>query len=560
MKKQWWHDKIAYEIYPKSFQDSNGDGIGDIRGVISKLDYLKEMGIDIIWLCPVYKSPMVDQGYDIADYYAISEEFGTMEDIEQLIRETKKREMYLVMDLVVNHCSDQHEWFQKALQSPEGKYGDYFFFRKGKDGKAPNNMRSYFGGSAWEPVKDTDYYYLHMFAKEQPDLNWENEELKQEIYKMIKWWLEKGLAGFRIDAIVNIKKDSAFPDYPADMPDGSCICAMMPESVSGLTELLQELKENTFEKYHAFTVAEMFGTKEEELGTYIGDEGCFSTMFDFFVQEMAFIGENGAMSWCEQKPLSFSAWRDGLYHSQKKADQIGFLANILENHDEPRSTNERLPERLRNEKGKKMLAAVYMCLRGIPFLYQGQEIGMENIRRNSIEEYDDINTKGEYYAALAAGHSEEEALEVCYRMSRDNARTPMQWNTQPHAGFTEGTPWMAENSNYKEINVQEQLERKDSLLNFYKQLIQLKKSGEWKEVLTYGKFQPLHEEYENLLCYERIQDSADGERKVVVLANFGEDAEKINVQGEYLLLLSNVEDVDEFDGTLGSGEVYVLGR
>lgn len=560
MKRQWWHDKIAYEIYPKSFKDSNGDGIGDIQGVISKLDYLKEMGIDIIWLCPVYKSPMVDQGYDIADYYAIAEEFGTMEDIEQLIQETKKRDMYLVMDLVVNHCSDQHEWFQKALQDPEGKYADYFFFRKGKGGKAPNNMRSYFGGSAWEPVKDTDYYYLHMFAKEQPDLNWENEELKQEIYKMINWWLEKGLAGFRIDAIVNIKKDLTFPDYPADMPDGTCICAMMPEHVSGLTDLLKELKKNTFEKYHAFTVAEMFARKDEELGNYIGDNGCFSTMFDFFVQEMAFMSGEGSVSWCEQKPLSFTKWREGLYHSQKKAEQIGFMANILENHDQPRSANERLPECLRNEKGKKMLAAVYMCLRGIPFLYQGQEIGMENIRRNSIEEYDDINTKGEYYAALSAGCSEKEALEVCYRMSRDNARTPMQWNTQQHAGFTEGTPWMEENPNYKEINVQEQLERKDSLLNFYKQLIQLKKSEEWKEVLTYGSFQPLYEEKDNLLCYERVLKDVDGEHKVVVLANFGEEAKEIDVQGEYELLISNVEGTDKFAGKLGSGEVYILGK
>lgn len=560
MKRQWWHDKIAYEIYPKSFKDSNGDGIGDIQGVISKLDYLKEMGIDIIWLCPVYKSPMVDQGYDIADYYAIAEEFGTMEDIEQLISEMKKRGMYLVMDLVVNHCSDQHEWFQKALQDPEGKYGDYFFFQKGKDGKVPNNLRSYFGGSVWEPVNGTDYYYLHMFAKEQPDLNWENEELKQEIYKMINWWLEKGLAGFRIDAIANIKKDLTFPDYPADLPDGSCICAMMPNSTSGLEELLQELKENTFAKYDAFTVAELFGTKEEELGDYIGDEGCFSTIFDFFVQEMAFTGDNGGLLWCEQNPLSFSAWREGLYHSQKKAEQTGFLANILENHDEPRSASERLPEELRNEKGKKMLAAVYMCLRGIPFLYQGQEIGMENIRRNSIEEYDDINTKGEYDAALEAGHTEAEALKGCYRFSRDNARTPMQWNTQPHAGFTEGTPWIAENPNYKEINVQEQMERKDSLLNFYKQLIQLKKSETWKEVLTYGSFQPLYEDRDDLLCYERILEDADGVHKVVVLANFGTESKAIDAQGEYELLISNMEGVDKFGGTLGSGDVYVLGK
>ena len=263
MTEKWWHDKIAYQIYPKSFLDSNGDGIGDLRGIISKLDYIKVLGIDIIWLSPIYKSPFVDQGYDISDYYAIAEEFGTMEEFDELLAEAKKRNMHIIMDLVINHCSDKHEWFQKALADPDGEYADYFYFRKGKNGNPPSNYRSYFGGSCWEAVPGTDKYYFHMFAKEQPDLNWENPKLRQELYNMINWWLEKGLAGFRIDAIINIKKDLAFPDYEPDGPDGMAACWKMVENVDGVGEFLEDLKKNTFQKYDAFTVGEVFNMKAD---------------------------------------------------------------------------------------------------------------------------------------------------------------------------------------------------------------------------------------------------------------------------------------------------------
>lgn len=262
MKKKWWHDKVAYQIYPKSFLDTNGDGIGDLGGIISKLDYLKELGIDIIWLSPIYKSPFVDQGYDISDYYAIAEEFGTMEQFEELLAEAKKRDMYIIMDLVINHCSDQHEWFQKALADPEGEYADYFYFRKGKNGNPPSNYRSYFGGSCWEPVPGTDLYYLHMFAKEQPDLNWENPVVRKKLYEMVNWWLEKGLAGFRIDAIINIKKDLTFSDLDPDGPDGLANCWRMVENVDGVGIFLEDLKKHTFQKYDAFTVGEVFNMKE----------------------------------------------------------------------------------------------------------------------------------------------------------------------------------------------------------------------------------------------------------------------------------------------------------
>ena len=305
MGKKWWHDKVAYQIYPKSFLDTNGDGIGDLRGIISKLDYLKKLGIDIIWLSPIYKSPFVDQGYDIADYYAIAEEFGTMEEFDELLAEAKKRDMHIIMDLVINHCSDKHEWFQKALADPDGAFADYFYFRKGKNGNPPSNYRSYFGGSCWEKVPGTDKYYFHMFAKEQPDLNWENPKLRQELYKMINWWLEKGLSGFRIDAIINIKKDLNFPDFAPDGKDGLASCWKMVESVDGVGELLEDLKKSTFEKYDAFTVGEVFNMKPDELPEFIGETGHFSTIFDFSAHTLT-DGEHG---WYDAPKLEFAKWR-----------------------------------------------------------------------------------------------------------------------------------------------------------------------------------------------------------------------------------------------------------
>ena len=478
MKRKWWHDKVAYQIYPKSFLDTNGDGIGDLRGIISKLDYLKELGIDIIWLSPIYKSPFVDQGYDIADYYAIAEEFGTMEEFDELLKEAKKRDMYIIMDLVINHCSDKHVWFQKALADPEGEYADYFYFRRGKDGNPPSNYRSYFGGSCWESVPGTDMYYFHMFAKEQPDLNWENERLRQELYNMINWWLEKGLAGFRIDAIINIKKNLAFPDFEPDGTDGLASCCKMVESVDGVGELLEDLKKHTFQKYDAFTVAEVFNMKEEELKEFIGEEGHFSAIFDFSAHSLS-DGEHG---WYDAPLMDFKIWRKAIMDAQLEAQRCGFKANIIENHDEPRGASRYLPEYARNPAGIKMLGTISVLLRGIPFIYQGQEIGMQNVEWGSIEEYDDISTKDQYHIARQAGLSDEEALKVCAGMSRDNARTPMQWSNKEHAGFTTGTPWLKVNANYKEINVKSQEQDADSVLHYYRRLVALRKSLEYKVV------------------------------------------------------------------------------
>lgn len=551
MQKKWWHDKVAYQIYPKSFCDTNGDGIGDLRGIISKLDYLKELGVDIIWLSPIYKSPFVDQGYDISDYYAIAEEFGTMEEFDELLAEAKKRDMYLIMDLVVNHCSDKHEWFQKALADPDGPYADYFYFRKGKNGNPPSNYRSYFGGNCWEPVPGSDKYYFHMFAKEQPDLNWENPKLREEIYRMINWWLDKGLAGFRIDAIINIKKDLAFPDMEPDGDDGLASCWRMVENVEGVDELLEDLKNHTFAKKDAFTVGEVFNIGVEDLPDFIGENGHFSTIFDFSAHMLS-DGEHG---WYDAPPISFDAWKKAITDSQMRVQNVGFEANIIENHDEPRGVSRFLPDYAQNADGAKMLGTVSVLLRGIPFIYQGQEIGMQNARWNSVDEFDDISTKEQYRMAREAGLSDAEALAVCSVMSRDNARTPMQWKDAPQAGFTSGTPWLKVNDNYPVINVEKEEGQPDSVLHYYRKLIALRKSGEYRELFTYGKFEPAYENADHVMAFYRILQG----RRVLVAANFGTDTIELDweVPAKKVLLSNKKRTNAENKLILEKCEVFV---
>ena len=555
MEKKWWHDKVAYQIYPKSFLDTNGDGIGDLRGIISKLDYLKKLGIDIIWLSPIYKSPFVDQGYDIADYYAIAEEFGTMEEFDELLAEAKKRDMHIIMDLVINHCSDKHEWFQKALADPDGAFADYFYFRKGKNGNPPSNYRSYFGGSCWEKVPGTDKYYFHMFAKEQPDLNWENPKLRQELYKMINWWLEKGLSGFRIDAIINIKKDLNFPDFAPDGKDGLASCWKMVESVDGVGELLEDLKKSTFEKYDAFTVGEVFNMKPDELPEFIGENGHFSTIFDFSAHCLS-DGEHG---WYDAPKMEFSKWRAAIIQAQLETQKYGFKANIIENHDEPRGASRFLPSYAQTPDGIKMLGTISLLLRGIPFIYQGQEIGMRNAKWNSMEEFDDISTKDQYHTAREAGLSDQEALEVCSRMSRDNARTPMQWTSGENGGFTKGTPWLKVNPLFKDVNVEAQEQDPDSVLNYYRKLVALRKSDELKEVFTYGEFLPEYENVDGVMAFYRKDES----KCILVAANFGKDAATIKLKSEIeKVWLSNridgTVDCEKDSLNLRSCEVVVL--
>ncbi|MBE5974814.1 MAG: alpha-glucosidase [Paenibacillaceae bacterium] len=538
MKKQWWHDKVAYQIYPKSFRDTNGDGIGDLRGVISKLDYLKELGIDIIWLSPIYQSPFADQGYDISNYYEIDPRFGTMEDLQELIDEAKKRNLYVLLDLVVNHCSDEHEWFQKVLKDPKGEYGDYFYIREGKDGKEPSNIRSYFGGSAWEQIGDTGFYYLHLFHKKQPDLNWENPVVRKEIYDMINWWLEKGIAGFRIDAIMNIKKALPFHDYEPDREDGLADCRLMLKENEGVMDFLKEMRDATFHKYDAFTVGEVFNEKKEELCDFIGEDGCFSSIFDFS-QTVFGASEKG---WYDNSPVTPDDYRKCCFDSQERAEGIGFLSNIIENHDEPRGVSRYIPEGECSDAAKKMLAALYFLLKGMPFIYQGQEIGMENVSFESIDQYDDISTLEEYQVAIENGLSKDQALEAVKRYSRDNARVPFQWDDSENAGFTTGTAWLPVREDYPSINLHHQSADPDSVFHFYKKLIALRKNEEYKDTLVYGQLTPVYLEMERLMAYYR---SGEHER-ILVIGNFKMEEQEVDLEEPYRkLLLNNYETVRE---------------
>ena len=529
-KKKWWQDKIAYQIYPKSFYDTNGDGIGDLPGIIEKLDYLKELGVDIVWLSPCYRSPLADQGYDISDYYDIDPRFGTMEDMDRLIAEAKKRDMYIVMDLVVNHCSDEHEWFKKACKDPDGKYGRFFYLRDKEDGKLPTNWRSYFGGSVLEDLPGTNKQYLHVFHKKQPDLNWENPELREEVYKNINWWLDKGLGGFRIDAIINIKKALPMHDYEPDREDGLCSINKMLEEASGIGEFLGEMRDRTFKPHDAFSVGEVFNAKDEELPDFIGNNGYFSSMFDF--NETIFGGSE--KGWYDCKEITPDDYKRCCFETQAKMGDFGFVSNIIENHDEPRGVSHYIPEGDCCDTSKKMLAALNFMLRGLPFIYQGQELGMENIPFKSIDEVDDISTLDEYKVALDAGLTPEAALKAVARRSRDNARTPMQWTGEENAGFTAGTPWLRVNSNYTAINVEKETIDPNSVLNFYKKLIALRKDPEYKETVVYGALEPFMEDRHNLMAYYR-----KGDKTLLVVGNYQWDEQEITLPSECKKVLIN---------------------
>lgn len=529
-KKKWWQDKVAYQIYPKSFYDTNGDGIGDLPGIIEKLDYLKELGVDIVWLSPCYRSPLADQGYDISDYYDIDPRFGTMEDMDRLIAEAKKRDMYIVMDLVVNHCSDEHEWLKKACKDPDGKYGRFFYLRDKEDGKLPTNWRSYFGGSVWEDLPGTNKQYLHVFHKKQPDLNWENPELREEVYKNINWWLDKGLGGFRIDAIINIKKALPMHDYEPDREDGLCSINKMLEEASGIGEFLGEMRDRTFKPHDAFSVGEVFNAKDEELPDFIGNNGYFSSMFDF--NETIFGGSE--KGWYDCKEITPDDYKRCCFETQAKMGDFGFVSNIIENHDEPRGVSHYIPEGDCCDTSKKMLAALNFMLRGLPFIYQGQELGMENIPFKSIDEVDDISTLDEYKVALDAGLTPEAALKAVARRSRDNARTPMQWTGEENAGFTAGTPWLRVNSNYTAINVEKETIDPNSVLNFYKKLIALRKDPEYKETVVYGALEPFMEDRHNLMAYYR-----KGDKTLLVVGNYQWDEQEITLPSECKKVLIN---------------------
>ena len=553
MKKKWWMGKVAYQIWPKSFADSNGDGIGDLEGIIGKLDYLKDLGIDIIWISPLYKSPLVDQGYDISDYYDINPLFGDLETMDRLLAEAKKRDMYIVMDLVVNHCSDEHEWFKKACADPDGEYGKYFYIAEKKDGKLPCNWRSYFGGSVWEPIPGTDKYYFHAFHKKQPDLNWENPKVRQEVYKMMNWWFERGIAGFRIDAIINIKKKLPFCDYEPDRDDGMVSIVRMLEDVEGIGEFLEEMKHETFDKYDAFTVGEVFNEKDSELREFIGENGHFSSKFDFAPE---ICGKGGA--WYEHETVTPEMYKNAIFDSQLRVADIGFLSNIIENHDEPRGVCRYIPDGDLNDTSKKALAAVYFFLRGIPFIYQGQEIGMENCPFESIDQIDDISSKDEYKVCRDAGYSEEESMKLLRVYSRDNARTPVQWSDEENAGFSTHKPWMIVNPNYREINLAKQKDDRNSVYAFYKKMIALYKDPAYHETLTFGRFEPYMRETKNLIAYYRKGEG----QTLLVLANFQNEPQTVMLpEAAGNVILNNCASVDVDDNgriTLGGYQAVMI--
>ena len=509
MEKDWWKGKVAYQIYPKSFKDSNGDGVGDLKGITEKLDYLQQLGIDILWLSPVYRSPFIDQGYDTSDYYAIDPIFGTMEDMEELIAEGKKRGISIIMDLVVNHCSSHHEWFQKALADPDGPYADYFYFIESD--KEPNNWESYFGGSVWEPVPGTNKYYLHSFHKDQPDLNWQNPILREEIYKMINWWLNKGIAGFRIDAIINIKKDLEWRSLPSDRDNG---LVPVPESLVNaqpIEPFLQELKERTFAKYNAFTVGEVFNETDEELHFFIGKDGVFSSIFDF---KQTMLGQEGK-GWFDHTLPTAEELKESIFQAHERADSIGVLSTIIENHDEPRGVSHYIAEGPVNDTSKKALGTIQILRKGIPFIYQGQEIGMENQVFESVEDFDDIATINGYHVAKEAGLSEEEALAAIANYSRDNARTPMQWSAEPGLGFSNGPAWLISPKPNVAINVEDQEKDPNSILNYYRQLTALYRHPLYGNTIRFGDMIPAYRDRENIIAFERR-----GDKRLLVISNF----------------------------------------
>ena len=554
MIRQWWNEKVAYQIYPKSFCDSDGDGIGDLQGIISKLDYLRDLGVDIVWLSPIYVSPLADQGYDIADYYNIDPRFGTMDDMDELLREAHKRDMYILMDLVVNHCSDEHEWFRKAAEDPDGKYGKYFYLERTDDPSTLCNWRSYFGGSVWDKLPGhDDIYYLHLFHKKQPDLNWENPELREDIYKMINWWLDRGLDGFRLDAIINIKKALPFRNYPADRDDNMASCTRMLEDARGIGDFLGEMRDRCFKPHNAFTVGEVFNQKDEELPEFIGDNGYFSSMFDF--SETIF-GQS-RKGWQENVDITPDDYKSCVFTAQEKFNKVGFVSNIIENHDEPRGVCRYIPEGDQSVVSKKMLATVYFLIKGLPWIYQGQELGMENLKISSIEEVDDISSIDSYKVARAQGVSDADALHMIEKYGRDNARTPFQWDSSENAGFTTGTPWLRVNPNYTEINLADEKDDADSVFNYYRSLICLRKSEEYAETLVHGDLTPYLEDMHNVMAYYRKTK----DQTLLIMANYQNEPQKLPLPGSVKkVVLTNTSDPSftETEITLDGYQAVVL--
>ncbi|PNY20367.1 glycoside hydrolase family 13 protein [Streptococcus parauberis] len=531
---KWWQSEIIYQIYPKSFKDSNQDGIGDIKGIIEKLDYLADLGITSIWICPIFKSPMADNGYDISDYFGIQDEFGTLEDLKELILRAKEKDIKILLDLVVNHTSDEHPWFQEALRNPHSKYRDYYIFKEGT--QEPNNWRSIFGGSVWEKVSGEDSYYYHTFHKKQPDLNWENPLMRQEIFAMINTWLSIGIAGFRVDAITFIKKDLSFKSIESDGVDGLAKCTKVSRNQPGIEVFLKELNEKCFKPYKAVTVAEAPGVPYDQLEEFIGQDGFFSMIFDF---KHADLDVKSGSEWF--KPISWEV--SDLYQiledSQLAIQKVGWGAPFIENHDQPRATNKYLGNYATNPKAVKAMAIMYFFLRGTSFIYQGQEIGMVNFQRSGIDEFNDISSIDQYYRGMAEGLSSDQALDVINKRSRDNSRTPMQWSNQENVGFSEAKPWLAISNNKKELSVAYQEGNSDSILSFYKDMIAFKK-GQNSELLNLGDISFPTRTNKNVFIYKR---SLEG-KSIIFYINLSDEAAIVSVEKDMRLVFGNQTAVE----------------
>lgn len=523
MIKKWWQKSVIYQIYPKSFFDSNGDGIGDLQGIIQKISYLKRLGVDVIWLCPVYQSPQEDNGYDISDYESIYPGFGTMDDMKKLIRICDREGIRIVMDLVVNHTSDEHKWFQEAKKSRENPYRDFYIWRKGKNGQLPNDLESNFGGSAWEYSEETDEYYLHFYSKKQPDLNWENEKLRQEIYRMMNRWLDLGIAGFRMDVI----------DLIGKLPDEK-----IKENGPRLHEYLQEMNANTFGRRDAMTVGECWGATPEIARLYTAPERKeLSMIFQF--EQIQLDKKKGGQRW-DLKELDLRDLKAVFSKWQYELEECGWNSLFWSNHDLPRIVSRWGNDREYRELSAKMLATLLHGMKGTPYIYQGEELGMTNAPFTSIEDFPDIESQNIYKERLRAGFSEEETMCAIRKKARDNARTPMQWNAEKNAGFTTGTPWYQVNPNYTEINAEDAMSREDSVFYYYQKLIRLRREH---EIMAYGIYDLLLPEDEDLYIYTRTLEN----EKWLILCNFHEKERVITSMRMGRVILSNYADTPQLE-------------
>jgi oligo-1,6-glucosidase len=537
MKKHWWKESVIYQIYPRSFMDSNGDGIGDIPGIISKLDYLKDLGVDVIWLSPVYKSPNDDNGYDISDYREIMDDFGTMADWELLLKEMHDRGMKLIMDLVVNHSSDEHQWFVESRKSKDNPYRDYYIWRPGKDGKEPNNWQSTFSGSAWQYDENTDEYYLHIFSKKQPDLNWENPKLRQEVYDMMKFWLDKGIDGFRMDVINFISKVDGLPDAPN--PHGKKYVSGSRHFMNGpkIHDYLQEMHREALADYNVMTVGEMPGVNVEQAKLYTDESRNEVNMVFQFEHVDLDSGPGG--KW-DLKPLKLTDLKNNFTKWQTGLEEIGWNSLYLNNHDQPRMVSRFGNDQQYRIESAKMLATFLHMLKGTPYIYQGEEIGMTNVRFDSIDDYKDIETLNMYNEKVNQnGEDPAKVMESIYVKGRDNARTPFQWDESEHGGFTAGTPWIQVNPNYTEINARQAVADENSIYHYYRKLIQLRKEH---PIIVHGRYDILVPEDESIYVYTRTLES----QKLLVLLNFTDEeqgfAVPVELQGKKNeILISNYE-------------------